>query len=238
MAKTTTIPITQSHKIGHAFFSNARGLIWQALQVGGSDYTAGTEGSILKVLTVNNSDTTAVPTILWGLLDPNSPVVQINTITAVNTTAATVVTTTNSGQLSSVTNTSPLGKYMLLKETAGNGALWTGAFISAMVSTSAFTMSAATTGGVSPTAGTVTAIPWQILGAVTTPAGAGALAGGTTINVDLLGALNTGMSFDSVGKPIVFVPSGYKVIVAATVIPTAPAAATGFYSVTGQFEEF
>lgn len=227
MAKTTTLPLTQNSRIAIAHWTNGSGTIFKALQVGGADYSGGSNDAILKALTVTNTTTGTAPTFLFGVLDPSAPTISVS-LTASSTTAATGVTT--SGGPPGVTDTTALGNYMLL---TGSGTLAPGSFISSISSSSAFTLSKATTGS-SPTG--VVAIPWNILGSVTVPVASGGAAAGTTVNVDLLGsAYVTGFPLDQSGRPIVHIPTGFKIIC----IPlTVPAANNGYYTVTAQIEEF
>jgi hypothetical protein len=224
MAKTTTLPLTQNFKIAGAYWPSATGTTFRILQSAGADYVGGLNDAICKSLMVMSNQAT-VSTFVFGLLDPSGQTVSV-AMTASSTTAATSVTTTSS--LSTATDTSNLTNLMLV--TGTNVAA--GTFISAIGSTSAFTLSRSTTGV--PTG--VVATPFNIIGYVTVPASSGGAAAGTTVGIDLLGSQYvTGLPFDQVGHPILHIPTGFKIVVANL---TAPAANSGGFYAHAHIEEF
>jgi len=225
MAKTTTLPLTQNLKVAGAYWTPAQGTVFKFLQVAGADYSGGSNDAVCKSLMVASNQSTA-STFVFGLYDPSYPTVTLSAITASSTTAATSVTTSTS--LSTATDTSNLLIGMMI--TGTNVA--SGTFITAIGSSSAFTLSRATTGV--PAA--VVATPFHILGYVTVPASSGGAAAGTTVGVDLLGsAYVTGLSFDSAGKQVLYIPTGFKLVLANL---TAPAASSGGFYACAQIEEF
>jgi hypothetical protein len=222
MAKTTTNPFTQNGKVAMAYWVNGDGTIRKTLQAAGADY-APTEGAQLKALTVTNNSGQAF-TCIFGLIDPSQPAISASAITATSTTAATSITITPGAS----STTTALSVGMLVSGTN----VAAGTIISAIGSSSALTLSKATTGAVSA----VTFTPWIMLGHVTVPASSGGAAAGTTINVDLLGGIYvTGFPIDQSGLRNIIVPAGFKVAAyPMTVVP----ASSGGYQVIGQFEEF
>lgn len=224
MPKTTTFPATQTQRVPLAYWTAGDGTIRKTLQVAGADWAGGADGAILKSLIVTNNQTATASVMVFGLVDPAQPVITATTIVATSTTAATVVATSGG----SAADTTALAVGMLVSGTN----IVTGTYISAIVSSSALTLSRASTGVVSG----VTFIPWVLLGHVNVPLKSGGDAAGAVANIDLLAAsIVLGFPVDQSGRPIVNIPAGYKI---AAFNMTAVAASNGGIQVIAQVEEF
>ena len=193
------------------------GTIQKTLNVANVAYTGGANGASIKSLMVTNNTTATASVFGFALMDPSAP-----TVTQTGTTATSTAVT-------ALTDTSQLAVGMGVT----GGGVATGTFVTAIGSGTALTLSKATT--TTATAALVFT-PWPVLNQIAVPAGSGGLAAGGTIPVDLLNpALSQHLPIDQMGKTILNLPSGYKIMVANL---TAAAASNGCFNVVAIIEEF
>lgn len=217
MAKTTTNPYTQNLKAAYAYWTNSSGTIQKALQVGGSDYTGGSNDSVLKRLTIFNNCTATASVFGLARLDPSAPT-SVQTGTLNSTTA--------------VTGLSDTTLLMVGMPVSGTG-IPTGTFISAIGSSTALTLSKAATASAS---NSLTFTYWELICQVNVPLKSGGDAAGAVINIDMLGSsVVTGLELDQSSKPNLCLPSGWKMCLFNL---TAPAASNGGFIATADFQEY